>query len=105
MTEEDFEDWLFEEGSGNLDLLLEKGFDFSDERVFGLVGRLVRRATAVALIAAPWSLGDELQDLSYANWRDGDMVKLMVVPCRDADQLRRVAIKHGDAGIKKAMLH
>jgi hypothetical protein len=78
--------------------------------VFDLVGQLVRSAApAVVLIAAPWWL-DDGKELNYAlikrpaNWRDGDMVKLVVIPCRDADQLRRVAIKYGDAGTKKATL-
>jgi hypothetical protein len=121
MTEEEFEDWLFEEGSNNLDLLLEKGFDFNDERVFGLVERLVRSAPAVAVISAPRTMEDE-QLITWAlikwpaKWEPDGVIPgdakmaltktgiTAVIPCRDTDQVRRVAIKHGDARFKKAML-
>jgi hypothetical protein len=104
---EDFENWLLELGGRNLELLSVRGFNFSDEHVFDVVERMLD-APAVAVISAPRTMDDE-QLITWAlikwpaNWEPGGVIpgdaKIAVIPCRDTDQVRRVAIKHGGAGM------
>jgi hypothetical protein len=111
--EEDFQNWLQELGERNLELLLDRGFDFSDEHVFGWVERMLD-APAVAVISFPRTMDDEQWVTSAlikcpANWEVGAVIntgdaKMAVIPCRDTDQVRRVAIEYGNAEIKKSAL-
>lgn len=112
IDEEYFEKLLFEQGGRNLELLLDRGFNFSDKHVFDLVERMLD-GPAVAVISAPRTMDDELL-ISWAlikcpaNWESSGVIpsdaKIAVIPCRDTDQVQRVAIKYGNVKIKKAAL-
>jgi hypothetical protein len=66
--------------------------------LFNLAGQLARSAAPAGAFIAGSSL-----ELTYtvikrpASWRDTE-TEVVVMPCRDVDQLRRVAIEYGDAG-------
>jgi hypothetical protein len=67
-----------------------------DVILFNLAGQLARRTAPAAAFIAGSSL-----ELTYtvikrpASWRDTE-TEVVVMPCRDVDQLRRAAVKYGD---------
>jgi hypothetical protein len=78
--------------------LESRGFDYSDKLVSDLTGRAVAAYDTVVLAVLPercleiikspllWLVDDPL----------GGDKKISVIPCADADQVRRIALEYGD---------
>lgn len=76
--------------------------------LFNLVFNLARQLARTTAPAGAFIAGSS-PELTYtvikrpASWRDTE-TEVVVMPCADVDQLRRLANEYGDAEIKKAIL-
>jgi hypothetical protein len=81
---------LIDMGRDALVALEERGFDSSDEQVFGLVERAVDARGLVALAVI-----HENRVLIIKYTPDDDR-GVAVIPCADADQVARATLEYGD---------
>jgi hypothetical protein len=76
----------------------EPPFDYNDDIVFHLVERAVHHAEVVALAVIPLGYVEIIKSplLQVVDDPRAAEDKVMVLPCADVAQLRRVALEYGD---------
>jgi hypothetical protein len=83
--------------NGELAAIGKKPFNYDDETVFGLVERSVAAIETVALAVIPLGFVEVIQSpLLEVVGSDSSARRVMVIPCADVAQLRRVALQYGD---------